>query len=73
MGETIVKQDTIVGYMVSKENYKRNNKWTVTGNERVRLQETLEDGRMCKVRIYPGAIGTYIVSYGENSTEVTID
>lgn len=73
MGETVVKQDTIVGYMVSKENYKRNNKWTVTGNERVRLQETLEDGRMCKVRIYPGAIGTYIVSYGENSTEVTID
>ena len=73
MGETIVKQDTIVGYMVSKENYKRNNKWVVTGNERVRLQETLEDGRMCKVRIYPGAIGTYIVSYGEHSTEVTID
>lgn len=39
----------------------------------MRLQETLEDGRMCKVRIYPGAIGTYIVKYGEHSTEVTID
>jgi hypothetical protein len=26
MGETVVKQDTVVGYMVSKENYKRNNK-----------------------------------------------
>jgi hypothetical protein len=26
MGETIVKQDTIVGYMVSAENYKRKNK-----------------------------------------------
>ena len=73
MGETVVKQDTIVGYMVSAENYKRKNKWQILGNERVRLQEIIEDGRMCKVRIYPGAVGTYTVKYGEHTSEITID
>ena len=74
IGENIVKQDTIVGYTVSKENYKRANKWKVSGNERVRMvDDNLEDGRMCKVRIYPGAIGTYAISYGNTSLEVTID
>ena len=74
LGENIVKQDTIVGYTVSKEHYKKTNKWKVAGNERVRMvDDNLEDGRMCKVRIYPGAIGKYIISYGEESLEVTID
>lgn len=74
IGETEVKQDTVVGYMVSKENYKRNNKWTVSGNERVRMvDDNIEDGRMCKVRVHQGAIGSYVISYGDSSLEVTID
>lgn len=73
IGKTTVSQNEIIGYTVDKENYKRNNKWKVSGNDRVRMVETLEDGRMCKVRVYPGAIGTYVVSYGNASLEVTID
>lgn len=74
LGETLVKQDVTVGYTVSKENYKRNAEWKVSGNERVRMvDDDLEDGRMCKVRVYQGAIGTYTISYGDSSLEVTID
>ena len=73
LGEVLVKQDTTVGYMIPKELYRPSKKWKVSGNERVRLVETLEDGRMCRVRIHQGAIGTYTVSYGEDSLEVTID
>ena len=73
IGETLVKQDTIIGYLVKDNIYKKNSKWSVSGNDRVRLVETLEDGYMCRVRVYPGAVGTYIVSYGDYSLEVTID
>ena len=74
LGETTVKQDTIVGYTVSKNNFKRNAEWKVSGNERVRMiDDNLEDGRMCKVRVHQGAIGTYIISYGDDNLEVTID
>ena len=73
LGETIVKQDSVVGYTISKENFKKNAEWKVTGNDRVRLKDVLEDGRICEVRIYQGAIGTYTVSYGDISIDVTID
>lgn len=73
IGETVVKQDTTVGYTINQSDVKRNAEWKVTGNDRVRLKEVLEDGRICKVRIYQGAIGTYTVSYGDMSLEVEID
>lgn len=73
IGETVVKQDTTVGYLINTNLYKKNNQWSVSGNDRVRLVETLENGYMCRVRIHQGAIGTYTVSYGDYSIEVTID
>lgn len=33
----------------------------------------MNNGNMCKVRIYDGAIGTYTVHYGDYELEVTID
>lgn len=33
----------------------------------------MSEGNICKVRIYDGAIGTYIVKYGDYSLEVSID
>lgn len=33
----------------------------------------MNNGNMCKVRVYDGAIGTYTVHYGEYSLEATID
>lgn len=37
------------------------------------VDSDIEDGRMCKVRVYPGAIGTYVISYGNESLTVTVD
>lgn len=73
IGETVVKQDTTVGYTIPKEAVKKNVEWQVSGNDRVRLKEIHADGRICEVRIYQGAIGTYTVSYGDMSLDVTID
>lgn len=73
IGSTTVKQDTYVGYYINKDFYRSNKKWSVTGNDRVKLVEVLDEGRMCKVRIYPGAIDTYKVSYGDQEIECTID
>lgn len=74
IGETLVKQDTTIGYLINTNLYKKKNKWKVSGNDRVRLVETLEDGYMCRVRVYPGAVGEYIVSYGDDyHLKVTID
>jgi hypothetical protein len=39
----------------------------------VRIIDVLNDGNMCKVKVFSGAVGTYTVSYGEYSLEVTID
>lgn len=73
LGETIVKQDEYVGYYIVDAYYNKKYEWQVTGNERVRIAEIMDDGRMCKVRVYQGAIGTYTVTYGNYSIECTID
>ena len=33
----------------------------------------MNNGNMCKVRVHDGAIGSYIVSYGEYNLNVEID
>lgn len=72
-GDTVVKQDTVNGYAISDEAYDPEIEWSVRCNDRVEITETFEDGRMCKVKVYPGAIGTYDVCYGEQFVTVTID
>lgn len=47
--------------------------WSISGNPRVKITEVMNNGNMCKVRIYDGAVGTYIINYGEYSLEATID
>ena len=66
IGEEIVEQDTIVGYFIPKEYFDENKEWKVTGNSRVKITEILDDGQICKVRIYDGAVGGYTVSYGND-------
>lgn len=73
IGKTVVKQDSIVGYQILPTLYKPGTKWKVSCNPRVEIQEIFEDGRTCKVKIHPGAIGKYILSYGDSSIEVKID
>lgn len=72
-GIDIVKQDTIVGYSIDPLCYDKNIIWKVENNPRVKLQEVLEDGRICKVKIYPGAIKTFDICYGEQKRTITID
>lgn len=73
IGETTVKQDTVVGYYIPEEYQKSKFEWSVSGNDRVKLVQTMDDGRVGKVRIYPGAIGDYQVHYGDYSITCTID
>ena len=73
IGETIVPQDTTIGYYIPKEYLKDKDEWSITGNPRVELIEVMNNGNMCKVRVHDGAIGSYIVSYGEYNLNVQID
>ena len=59
-GKTMVKQDTIVGYAINDLAHDPKAGWHVENNPRVKIEEVLEDGRICKVRIFPGAIKTLI-------------
>jgi hypothetical protein len=74
IGENTVKQDSIVGYTIVAEKYEPKAQWSIVGNQRVKIQEVLEDGRICKVKIHQGAIGTFVIKYGTNiEKEITID
>lgn len=72
-GDTVVKQDTVIGYGISAEAYDPNIHWEVKNNPRVKIEEELDNGRICKVRVYPGAVRTFDICYGEQYNRVTID
>lgn len=72
-GVDVVKQDTIVGYSIDPLCYNKDISWKVENNPRVKLQETLENGRICKVKVYPGAVKTFDICYGEQKRTITID
>lgn len=72
-GEKIVKQNTSVGYMVDDNIYNPSTSWTIAGNDRVKIEEVLNNGQICKVKVNEGAIGKFTLSYGTNSMEITID
>ena len=72
-GADIVKQDTIVGYSIDPLCYNKDISWKIENNPRVKLQETLENGRICKVKVYPGAVKTFDICYGEQKRTITID
>lgn len=72
-GQTVVKQDSIIGYMVDNAAYNPNIEWEVRDNPRVKIEEILDNGRICKVKIFAGAVKTFRIYYGEQFLEVTID
>lgn len=73
IGETTVPQNSIVGYYIPKEYLNDTCEWEVIGNPRVKITDIMNNGNMCKVRIYDGAVGSYIISYGDYSLNVQID
>lgn len=72
-GQTVVKQDSIIGYMIDNAVYDPNIEWEVRDNPRVKIEEILDNGRICKVKIFAGAVKTFRIYYGEQFLEVTID
>lgn len=72
-GQTAVKQDSIIGYMIDNAAYDPNIEWEVRDNPRVKIEEILDNGRICKVKIFAGAVKTFRIYYGEQFLEVTID
>ena len=73
VGQEIVKQDVTVGYFIPEAYFDKDATWRIAGNDRVKIVNILDNGKMCKVRIYAGAIGTYTIYYGNESIEVAID
>lgn len=72
-GQTVVKQDSVIGYIIDSAAYDPNIEWEIRDNPRVKIEEILDNGRICKVKIFAGAIKTFRIYYGEQFLEVTID
>lgn len=72
-GQTVVKQNSIIGYMIDNAAYDPNIEWEIRDNPRVKIEEILDNGRICKVKIFAGAVKTFRIYYGEQFLEVTID
>lgn len=72
-GQTVVKQDSVIGYMIDNAAYDPNIEWEVRDNPRVKIEEILDNGRICKVKIFAGAVKTFRIYYGEQFLEVIID
>lgn len=77
MGRKQVNQQETVGYQIPDKYYNPNYHWEIRGNNRVVIEEELENGRIAKVKVYEGAIGGFQVVYGDKHsgyhTDVTIN
>ena len=73
IGETIVKQDTVQGYKIDLDCYSPDYHWEIEGNKRVKILEECEDGKYCKVQVYPGAVRSYRVKYTNGTAGYHLD
>ena len=73
IGENMVSPDSTIGYMVARSKVSEDKEWTITDNSNVKIEEIMNDGMICKVRVAPDATGTYTLHYGDYSLEVTIE
>ena len=72
-GQTVVKQDSTVGFCIDNEVYDKNIHWNVRNNPRVKILDEYDNGRMCKVKVFDGAIKDFDICYGEQFLTVSID
>lgn len=77
IGKTLVKQNEICGYDIQDIYYNTNYSWSIEDNPRVRIVDIFQDGQTCSVKIEPGAIGDFMIYYGDRNNgfgkKVTID
>lgn len=72
IGTHTVKFDGTAGYTILPELYNPKWEWEIANNPRVRIEETFDDGRICKVKLLHGAEGSFDVIYGDYSHHVEI-
>ena len=73
IGETLVTQDSTVGYYIPKEYLNEEYSWEILNNSNVKISRIMNNGNICEVHIHDDAIGSYIVKYGEYTLEATIN
>lgn len=73
IGETLVKPDSIVGYMIDPEYYNPNFEWKVPDNPRVEIHSVKENGRICEVRIHAGTVKPFTLQYGDQALNINVD
>lgn len=73
IGQTLVKPDSIVGYMIDPLYYNPDYEWEVKDNPRVRIENIKDDGRICEIRVYAGTVKPFTLQYGDQSLVVNID
>ncbi len=68
VGRSQVNQNETVGYMIQEKFYNPKYSWSIRGNNRVKILETKQDGRLVTVKIHQGAIGSFQIIYGDKKT-----
>lgn len=73
IGRVSVEPGSIVGYQIASSLFNDNDAWSINGNDNVSIQGYQADGRTCLVAVGSEAAGNFVLTYGSNRIEVTID
>lgn len=73
IGSQKVKPNSIIGYTILPEFYNPDTEWEIANNPRVRIEETFDDGRICKVKLLHGADNSFDLRYGDIYYHVEIE
>lgn len=73
IGQTLVKPDSIVGYMIDPLYYKPEYEWEVKDNPRVEIESVKQNGRICEVKIHAGTVKPFTLEYGDQALVVNVD
>lgn len=72
IGSANIKHGEPGGYSVDLAHYQPGVEWEIANNPRVRVDETFDNGRICKVILLPGAVGSFDLLYGKESIHIEI-
>ena len=73
IGLTSVKANSSNGYTIIPEAYNPEYKWEIANNPRVRVDNVLDNGRICTVKLLHGADGSFDLKYGNEIYHVEIE
>lgn len=73
IGLSSVKANSINGYTIIPEKYDAAAKWEIANNPRVRVKETIDNGRICTVELLHGADGSFDLKYGKEIYHIIIE